>query len=88
MVCPVSHGFYREVSPQGGGQASIAIRQRTQQCHHAQRYKSYKLALSNACQIGNGQLGRDYLAVNTGVVEEQLKKGGVRLAKLLNGIFG
>ena len=50
--------------------------------------ESYKLALSNAYQVGNGQLGQDYCAANIGVVEEQIKKGGVRLAKLLNGIFG
>ena len=41
--------------------------------------ESYKLALSNAYQVGNGQLGQDYCAANIGVVEEQIKKGGVRL---------
>lgn len=50
--------------------------------------ESYKLALSNAYQVGNGQLGQDYFDSNIGVVEERLKKSGLRLAKLLNGILG
>jgi hypothetical protein len=36
---------------------------------------------------GNKILSRDYVQLNQGTVDEQLKKGGVRLAELLNQAF-
>ncbi len=36
----------------------------------------------------SGEIGKDYFDSNLPTIEEQLKKGGVRLAGLLNDAFG
>jgi len=51
--------------------------------------ESYRLALSNAYAIPNdGELGQDYFERNIPVVEQRLAMAGVRLAAVLNAIFG
>ena len=51
--------------------------------------ESYKLALSNAYAIPrDGQLATEYFDRNRPVIEQCLAMAGVRLATLLNSIFG
>lgn len=50
--------------------------------------ESYKLAVSNAYDVPpDGTLDNAYYNKNVKIVEEQLSKGGIRLAALLNEIF-
>ncbi len=51
--------------------------------------ESWKLALSNAYAVPkDGQLGDEYFQTNLPVVERRLQMAGVRLAALLNAVFG
>jgi hypothetical protein len=51
--------------------------------------ESWRLAVSNAYVVPkDGQLGQPYLDTNLPVAERQLQTAGVRLAALLNAIFG
>ena len=50
--------------------------------------ESYRLAVTHAYQAGNGDtLGQPYFDENIAIVEQQLAKGGVRLAAILNDVF-
>ena len=48
--------------------------------------ESHRLA-RGAYEIGDGNIGEDYYGRNKPVVDSQLSKAGVRLAKVLNDIF-
>jgi hypothetical protein len=48
---------------------------------------AYEYSTSRGKQFGGYRLGLDYYTANAPVVNEQLKKGGIRLAAFLNDIF-